>query len=141
MRCRPDFARIPPQSSAGAVLPTIAGTPQAQEAVIENSIPQTANRAAQERTHVHAAVRRDRRSSRPVAGTPLTYVTNSHSPIIQVRPNSFYSVTAGVLVHRECAHCTVDDRDIGAAGDLHVPAIVADLLRDVRADLRRRRRK
>ena len=37
-----DFARIPPQSLAGAVLPTVAGTPQAQEAVIENSIPQTA---------------------------------------------------------------------------------------------------
>ena len=38
----PDFARIPPHSLAGAVLPTVAGTPQAQEAVIENSIPQTA---------------------------------------------------------------------------------------------------
>ncbi len=38
----PDFAKIPPQSLAGAVLPTVAGTPQAQEAVIENSIPQTA---------------------------------------------------------------------------------------------------
>ena len=29
-------------SPAGAVLPTVAGTPQAQEAVIANSIPQTA---------------------------------------------------------------------------------------------------
>ena len=38
----PDFAKIPAQSLAGAVLPTVAGTPQAQEAVIENSIPQTA---------------------------------------------------------------------------------------------------
>ncbi|HPO21078.1 MAG TPA: carbohydrate-binding family V/XII, partial [Rubrivivax sp.] len=38
----PDFARIPPASRAGAVLPTVAGTPQAQEAVISNSIPQTA---------------------------------------------------------------------------------------------------
>jgi hypothetical protein len=37
-----DFARIPPHSLAGAVLPTVAGTPQAREAVIENSIPQTA---------------------------------------------------------------------------------------------------
>src|SRR4029453_5097591 len=33
-----DFARIPAQSLAGAVLPTVAGTPQAQEAVIQNSI-------------------------------------------------------------------------------------------------------
>ena len=38
----PDFAQIPPTSLAGAVLPTVAGTPQAQEAVIANSIPQTA---------------------------------------------------------------------------------------------------
>src|SRR5204863_433176 len=30
----PDFARIPSTSLAGAVLPTVAGTPQAQEAVI-----------------------------------------------------------------------------------------------------------
>jgi hypothetical protein len=38
----PDFARIPPHSLAGAVLPTVAGTPQAREAAISNSIPQTA---------------------------------------------------------------------------------------------------
>ena len=37
-----DFAKIPPASLAGAVLPTVAGTPQAQAAAIENSIPQTA---------------------------------------------------------------------------------------------------
>jgi hypothetical protein len=37
-----DFAHIPPQSLAGAVLPTVAGTPQAHEAAISNSIPQTA---------------------------------------------------------------------------------------------------
>ena len=36
------FAHIPSASKAGAVLPTVAGTPQAKEAVIENSIPQTA---------------------------------------------------------------------------------------------------
>ena len=41
-RCRPTSRSIPAQSLAGAVLPTVAGTPQAQEAVIENSIPQTA---------------------------------------------------------------------------------------------------
>jgi hypothetical protein len=40
-----DFARIPPQSLAGAVLPTVAGTPQAQEAVI-NRAPATVARSA-----------------------------------------------------------------------------------------------
>ena len=37
-----DFRRIPPESPAGVVLAAVAGTPQAQEAVIANSIPQTA---------------------------------------------------------------------------------------------------
>src|SRR5262249_13520467 len=37
----PDFAKIPSQSLAGAVLPSVAGTPQAQEAMIANTIPQT----------------------------------------------------------------------------------------------------
>jgi hypothetical protein len=32
------FAKIPPSSLAGAVLPTVAGTPEAQVAIIENSI-------------------------------------------------------------------------------------------------------
>ena len=37
-----DFHRIPPSSPAGQVLAAVAGTPQAKEAVIANSIPQTA---------------------------------------------------------------------------------------------------
>ena len=37
-----DFAKIPKDSHAGVVLAAVAGTTQAQEAVIENSIPQTA---------------------------------------------------------------------------------------------------
>src|SRR5262245_58354854 len=37
-----DFRNIPASSPAAVVLVAVAGTPQAQEAVIENSIPQTA---------------------------------------------------------------------------------------------------
>jgi hypothetical protein len=37
-----DFSRIPVNSPAGVVLASVAGTPQAQEALIANSIPQTA---------------------------------------------------------------------------------------------------
>ncbi len=54
----PDFAKIPPQSLAGAVLPTVAGTPQAQAAVIENSIPQTATVPLKNGPEVHAELRR-----------------------------------------------------------------------------------
>ena len=69
-RCRADFAQIPAQSLAGAVLPTVAGTPQAQEAVIENSIPQTATVPLKNgptftpQLRRAAAVRADRRARR-----------------------------------------------------------------------------
>src|SRR5262249_55921091 len=38
-----DFRKIPPGSPAGIVLASVAGTPQAQEALVANSIPQTAS--------------------------------------------------------------------------------------------------
>jgi hypothetical protein len=91
----PDFARIPPHSLAGAVLPTVAGTPQAQEAVIENSIPQTATVPLRNGPKFTPEFDGPPQYA-PIAGTPLSYVTNSHSPVIQVAPNAFYAVTAGV---------------------------------------------
>jgi hypothetical protein len=91
----PDFARIPPQSLAGAVLPTVAGTPQAEEAVIENAIPQTATVPLKNGPKFTPEFDGPPQFV-PVAGTPLTYVTNSHVPLIQVAPNAFYAVTAGV---------------------------------------------
>ena len=91
----PDFARIPPHSLAGAVLPTVAGTPQAQEAIIENSIPQTATVPLRNGPKFTPEFDGPPQYA-PIAGTPLTYVTNSHSPVIQVAPNAFYAVTAGV---------------------------------------------
>ena len=131
----PDFARIPPQSLAGAVLPTVAGTPQAQEAVIENSIPQTATVPLKNGPKFTPQFDGPPQFA-PVAGTPLTYVTNSHVPIIQVAPECALFGDGRRLVHRGATDGTVDDRDVGAAGDLHDPAVLADLLRDVRADLR-----
>ena len=91
----PDFARIPPHSLAGAVLPTVAGTPQAEEAIIENSIPQTATVPLKNGPKFTPEFDGPPQYA-PIAGTPLTYVTNSHSPVIQVAPNAFYAVTAGV---------------------------------------------
>jgi hypothetical protein len=90
-----DFAHIPPQSLAGAVLPTVAGTPQAREAAISNSIPQT------------ATIRLDHGPTftpnfdgppqyLPIDGTPLSYVANSSEPVIQVAPNVYFAVVAGV---------------------------------------------
>ncbi len=90
-----DFAHIPAQSLAGAVLPTVAATAQANEAVISNSIPQTATVPLKNGPTFtpnfdgppHYA---------PIEGTSLSYVSNSSEPVIEVAPNAYYAVVAGV---------------------------------------------
>ena len=90
------FKSIPAKGTpASIVLASVAGTPQAQEAVIANSIPQT------------AAVSRNGGPTftpqfdgapqwQPVAGTPLQYVVNSKVPVIMTSPSAYYAVTGGV---------------------------------------------
>ncbi|MCB1846343.1 MAG: hypothetical protein KDI04_02880 [Halieaceae bacterium] len=91
----PDFSRIPPSSPAGVVLAAVAGTPQAREAVIENSIPQTANvrrtGGPTFQPELDGAAR-----WRDIEGTDLQYVVNSETPIIQVPGGGLYALNAGV---------------------------------------------
>ena len=90
-----DFARIPAGSLASAVLPTVAGTPQAQEAMIENSIPQTATvKRVNGPTFTPNFDGAPQYS--PIAGTSLAYVANASVPVIQVSANAYYAVQAGV---------------------------------------------
>lgn len=91
----PDFARIPLDSKAAPVLPSVAGTPQAQEAVIANSIPQTATVPLNNGPAFTPSFDGAPQYS-PIAGTPLASVANASAPIVQVSPNSFYAVSAGV---------------------------------------------
>ena len=130
-----DFARIPPHSLAGAVLPTVAGTPQAQEAVISNSIPQTATVPLKGGPTFTPSFDGPPQYA-PIPETSLSYVVNSHEPVIQVAPNAYYAVVAGVWFTAAANHRPVDDRDVGAGGDLCDPAVVAHPLRHVREDLR-----
>ncbi len=90
-----DFRRIPVAEPAGVVLASVAGTPQAQEAVIANSIPQT---AAVPRVNgpKFAPVFDGAPQFRGIQGTSLEYVVNSPTPIIQVSATSYYAVRAGV---------------------------------------------
>jgi hypothetical protein len=90
-----DFAKIPPNSDKGNVLVSIPGTPEAEEAVIANSIPQTAtiNRQAATLTVSYDA---DKPQFAPVAGTSLQYAINTPTPVIEVSPTSFYAVSNGV---------------------------------------------
>ncbi len=74
---------------------TVAGTPQAQAAIIENSIPQTATVPLNGGPAFTPNFDGPPQFA-PIAGTPLSYVVNSSEPIIQVSPSAFYAVTAGV---------------------------------------------
>ncbi|HRH85394.1 MAG TPA: carbohydrate-binding family V/XII, partial [Rubrivivax sp.] len=89
------FAQIPPASQAGAVLPTVAGTPQAQEALISNSIPQTATVPLKNGPSFTPSFDGPPQYSE-VVGTSLSYVANSSVPVIRVGANAYYAVTAGV---------------------------------------------
>ncbi len=90
-----DFAKIPPNNDKGNVLVSVPGTPEAEEALIANSIPQTAtiNRQAAMLT-----VDYDNNQPKfdPIADTSLQYTVNTPTPVIQITPSSFYAVSNGV---------------------------------------------
>jgi hypothetical protein len=91
----PDFARIPKDGPAGVALASVAGTPQAQEALIANSIPQTATVSRINGPKFTPAFDGPPQWS-PIAGTSMQYAVNSRVPIIEVNPSSFYAVQGGV---------------------------------------------
>ncbi len=91
----PDFAKIPADSPAGAVLQTVAGTPQARQARNENSIAQTAT-VPKINGPVFAPRFDGAPKFTPIAGTALTYAINASAPVIQSAQGSLYAVSAGV---------------------------------------------
>jgi hypothetical protein len=89
-----DFAKIPEPSPSGAVLASVPGTPQAQEAVIANSIPQTATVVRSAATFT--ATYDGPPQWRPITGTPLAYAANAPTPIIRVDGKTYYALYNGV---------------------------------------------
>jgi hypothetical protein len=89
-----DFARIPADHPTAVVQSAVPGTPQAEEAVIANSVPQV------------ATIRRDAArielsydgepDFRPIEGTSLHYAVNAPVPVIRVSPDSYYALDNGV---------------------------------------------
>jgi hypothetical protein len=89
-----DFARIPPGSPKSNVLASVPGTPMAKEAVIANSIPQT---ATIEREKAKLTVDYTGAPSfTPVEGTTLLYAANTPTPVVRVSPTSYYACEGGV---------------------------------------------
>src|SRR5215475_9297590 len=90
-----DFRNIPANSPAAVVLVAVAGTPQAQEAVIENSIPQTAT-IPRVNGPTFSPTFDGSPQFLPISGTSLQYVVNSPTPIISIDATTYYALRAGV---------------------------------------------
>ncbi|MDG2525043.1 hypothetical protein P6166_06710 [Stenotrophomonas sp. HITSZ_GD] len=89
-----DFAKIPPDSPKSGVLASIPGTPESKEALIANSIPQTATvdrRQASLRVPYDGAPQ-----FKPIAGTALQYAWNTPVPVIRVAADSYFAVDKGI---------------------------------------------
>ena len=91
----PGFAHIPQDSPKGAVLASVAQTPQAREAVIANAVPQT---ATVDRSTVSFQARYDGAPQfKPLPGTRnMSYAVNSPVPILNVPSRSYYALNDGV---------------------------------------------
>jgi hypothetical protein len=89
-----DFAKIPLTDPKSTVLASVPGTPQAQEAVIANSIPQTASIT---RSEAVLDVKYDGEAVFvPIQGTSMSYAQNTSSPVVKASDDTYYCVEAGV---------------------------------------------
>ncbi len=89
-----DFRQIPDDSPKENVKASIAGTPQAKEAVIANSVPQTSEidrQGAEFKPTIDGEPQ-----WKKIESTSLAYVENSPTPIIRVATDQYYAVNNGV---------------------------------------------
>ncbi|HYQ80838.1 MAG TPA: hypothetical protein VEP68_05015, partial [Anaeromyxobacteraceae bacterium] len=89
-----DFARIPDDGPKSNLLASVAGTPQAQEALISNSVPQTATVKKSEAKFT-ASYDGGTPKLQAIEGTSLQYAVNSPAPVILVSPQ-WYACVNGV---------------------------------------------
>lgn len=95
-----DFAKIPPGSPQGVVLASVPGTPQAERALLANSMPTSAT------VNRHTAKLQFKYDGepqfKPITGTALSYAINAPLPVIQVATN-YYALENGVWFNANCA--------------------------------------
>jgi hypothetical protein len=94
-----DFATIPASHPTETVRAAVPGTPQAQEAVIANSIPQvaTVNRNAAQLDVAYDGPPQ----FRPIEATSLEYAANASLPVIRVDWHNYYALDNGVWFFSE----------------------------------------
>ena len=90
----PVFANIPEDSPKAGVLASVPGTGPAKEALIANSIPQTATIS---RSETHLDVKYDGEPQfKPIKGTELQYAVNTETPVIRVGDKNYFAVENAV---------------------------------------------
>jgi hypothetical protein len=95
---RPDelpasFAAIPPASDIGGLRSSVAGTPEAEEAVRDAAIPQT---AAIKRSEASLTVEYDGKPEfEKIKGTEVSYAVNTGAQVLEIG-GSYYAVDNGV---------------------------------------------
>jgi len=93
------FAEIPFESDMGHLLVSVSGTPQAEEAVMENQIPQT---AAIDRSSTIEVEYDGEPSFEPIEGTDMAYAANTADQVIEVG-KEYYAVHEGVWYRADSA--------------------------------------
>jgi len=89
-----DFASIPDNHPTGSVRVAVAGTPEAEEATIANTVPQF---ATVKRTAATLEITYDGTPQfRPIEGTPLQAAVNAPIPVIRVDWHTYYALDNGV---------------------------------------------
>lgn len=95
---RPDklpeaFAEIPPASDIGGLRVSVAGTEEADQAVLDAAIPQT---AAIKRDDATLTVEYDGKPKfEPIAGTEVSYAVNTGAQVLEIN-GEYYAVDDGV---------------------------------------------
>ena len=88
------FAKIPEDSPKAGVLASVPGTEPAKEALIANSIPQTATIS---RSETHLQIEYDGEPQfKQIKGTELQYAVNTATPVIRVADKNYYAVENAV---------------------------------------------
>ena len=107
-----DFANIPDDSPTENVKASVPGTRQAQEALIENSIPQTV-KVDRKKAKMSPPPQYDGAVQlQAIDGTPLQYVVNCSTPVIRVDETNWYACQNGVWQSQNFLAPLVLDSDI-----------------------------
>src|SRR5262249_49531727 len=91
-----DFAKIPPGTAQGVVLASVPDTPQAELALLANSVPTTATvkrREAKIQLTYDGVPR-----FKPIEGTDMAYAINAQLPVVR-SGEAYYALDNGVWFH------------------------------------------